>query len=172
MQVLAAPQRFEHDRRSPVARAVEGLYVGRHVFLDYAKDGFAPGLGGAVGAATAVGALGLGVARLRSECLTDKVDGVGLLAMSAHSALEACQLFGGPGASDAVLGPLKMVQGVATVAVGAAEIKKKNYLVGALAIAQGAALTGSGCLPNLAPALHLVAAAAFAGKEVARHYGQ
>ncbi len=155
-----------------MAQAVDGLYVARHVLLDTAKDGFGPSLGGAMGAVTAVGALGLGVARLRSECLTDKIDGVGLLAMSAHSALETCALFGGPGASDAVLGPLKVVQGLAAVAVGAAELKNKNYLSGAFAITQGIALAGSGCLPNLAPTLHLVALGAFAAKEAARHYGK
>lgn len=167
MQVLATPTRTNFDRRSPVAQAVEGLYVGRHAFLDYAKDGVGPGIGGVMGAVTAVGALGLGVARLRSDCVVDKLDGVGLLAASAHSALEACSIFGGPTFSDAIMGPLKVVQGVATVGVGAAELKNKNYLVGGLAIAQGIALAGSGCLPNLAPTLHLVALGAYAAREVA-----
>lgn len=169
MQVLTA-NRVGYDRRSPVAQAVDGLYTGRHVLLDYAKDGVGPGVGGVMAGVTAVGALGLGVARLRSDCLTDKIDGVGLLAASAHSALEACSIFGGPGASDAVLGPLKVVQGLATVGVGASELKNKNYLVGAFAITQGIALAGSGCLPDLAPTLHLVALGAFAAKEAALHY--
>ncbi len=160
-----------------LAQAVDGLYTARHVWLDNLKDGVGSTAGGVMAGVTAVGALGLGVARLRSDALPDKIDGVGLLAASAHSALEAWSVLGGRDTSDLVMGPLKAVHGLATVGVGVSELVRapregppQRYLVGAFAITQGLVLTGAACLPNLAPALHLVAGGAFAAKEVALHW--
>ncbi|MEW6284237.1 MAG: hypothetical protein AB1758_36825, partial [Candidatus Eremiobacterota bacterium] len=154
-----------------LSQGVEALWVGRHIWLDNVKDGLGPTVGGVAGAVTAVGALGLGVCRLRSDSLLDKVDGVGLLAASAHSALEAWSVLGAHESPEMLLGPLKVVNGLATAGVGIGDLVRarqngepRRYLTGALGIAAGVALAGSGVLPNLAPALHVAAGAAVAGK--------
>ncbi|MEW6278175.1 MAG: hypothetical protein AB1758_06105 [Candidatus Eremiobacterota bacterium] len=154
------------------AQGLEVLHVGNDILLDYAHRGPLSSVGGVAAGVVAVGALGWGLARLKSDALPDKIDGVGLLALSAASTLEA--VAGGPHAPTGLLAPLGAVHGLAAVGVGISELLRapkegpaERYAVGAFGIAMGAAITASALLPGMAPALHIAAGVALAGKEAA-----